>query len=133
VCAVSFSDSENDRGGTVLLVQLPIYFSLANLITLMTCAAKPLTSPQERQKGWIQNVSAREYLCKAEKCFPCTAIFRRQVFTFGQQCNYIWPVMQHQMTTRAFLCRYYTAHVPLILQIPECSAGVLVCQSGQDP
>lgn len=38
----------------------------------------------------------------------------------NDNCNYILPA------------RYYTAHVPQILQIPECTAGILALQSAQD-
>ena len=52
---------------------------------------------------------------------------------FGPQCNHIWPARPNTKWLLELSRWYYTAHVSLILQIPECSAGVLACQSGQDP
>ncbi|XP_076738741.1 uncharacterized protein LOC143416978 [Maylandia zebra] len=49
----------------------------------------------------------------------------RSLITFGPR--------GHTKLLLELACRSYTVHVLLILQIPECSVGVLARQSGQDP
>lgn len=48
---------------------------------------------------------------------------------FGQQCNYMWPAGQHTITTRPGpILLYSTCPAHVILQIPECSAGIFLRQ-----